>query len=114
MLQTFEDRGIKVDLVLASALDPNNSSASEFEINFRKPGPGMIIAAQEIFQLELEHSILIGDKETDMQAGKVAGVGHLYAVSTVPNHGTEDACFPNLRECLLRLRKIFQNFNESR
>ena len=114
MLEAFEERGIRVDLVLASALDPNNSSASEFEKNFRKPGPGMLIAAQEIFQLDLEHSLLIGDRETDIQAGKIAGVGHLYAVSTVPTHGTEDACFPNLGECLLRLREIFQNFNESR
>lgn len=41
----------------------------------RKPRPGMIHLAVDEFDLDLSSSILIGDKETDIQAGNNAGVG---------------------------------------
>lgn len=41
----------------------------------RKPHPGMILQAQRELNLDLEHSILIGDKASDIQAGISAGVG---------------------------------------
>ena len=41
----------------------------------RKPHPGMILQAQRELNLDLEHSILIGDKASDIQAGVSAGVG---------------------------------------
>ncbi len=36
----------------------------------RKPQPGMILRAAETFSISLEHSVLIGDKITDAQAGE--------------------------------------------
>ncbi len=42
---------------------------------FRKPNPGMILQAQKEFGINLKHSILIGDKTSDIQAGLKAGVG---------------------------------------
>ncbi len=41
----------------------------------RKPHPGMILQAQRELNLDLENSILIGDKPGDIQAGTIAGVG---------------------------------------
>ena len=41
----------------------------------RKPKPGMIKKAQKEFNLDLEASVLIGDKKSDIEAGKAAGVG---------------------------------------
>lgn len=41
----------------------------------RKPNPGMLLRAAEKFGLDLQHSIMIGDKDSDMQAAKNAGVG---------------------------------------
>lgn len=41
----------------------------------RKPHPGMILQAQRELNLDLECSILIGDKDSDIQAGMAAGVG---------------------------------------
>ena len=41
----------------------------------RKPSPGMIIAAQEEYNINLSKSILVGDSVTDVQAGLAAGVG---------------------------------------
>lgn len=41
----------------------------------RKPNPGMLLKAQTDFSLSLAESILIGDKHSDIHAGKLAGVG---------------------------------------
>ena len=43
----------------------------------RKPNPGMILKAQKDFNIDLSKSILIGDKESDIQAGKTANIGRL-------------------------------------
>lgn len=42
----------------------------------RKPRPGMILQAAADFGIDLAASILIGDRETDIEAGRRAGVGH--------------------------------------
>lgn len=41
----------------------------------RKPRPGMILKAQQKFNLSLPNSVLVGDKSSDIQAGVAAGVG---------------------------------------
>ena len=41
----------------------------------RKPGPGMLLKAMAEFPVNREQSFLIGDKPTDMEAAKAAGVG---------------------------------------
>lgn len=47
------------------------------ESEFRKPAPGMLLQAQSELGIDLEQSILIGDKLSDMAAGRAAGVGTL-------------------------------------
>jgi D-glycero-D-manno-heptose 1,7-bisphosphate phosphatase len=39
----------------------------------RKPRPGMLLAAAERFGLELPHSIMVGDRWRDTEAGRRAG-----------------------------------------
>jgi D-glycero-D-manno-heptose 1,7-bisphosphate phosphatase len=41
----------------------------------RKPNPGMIISAQKDLGLDLKHSVIIGDKMTDIESACRAGVG---------------------------------------
>ncbi|MFZ4985119.1 MAG: HAD hydrolase-like protein [Blastocatellia bacterium] len=43
--------------------------------NHRKPSPGMILTAFHEHQINLLHSIIIGDKESDKIAAYRAGVG---------------------------------------
>jgi D-glycero-D-manno-heptose 1,7-bisphosphate phosphatase len=43
----------------------------------RKPGPGMLLRAAKDLSLDLAASVLVGDKQTDLLAGKAAGVGRL-------------------------------------
>lgn len=48
----------------------------------RKPKPGMLLAAQREWDLDLPHSVLLGDSDSDLAAGQVAGVGRLVSVRT--------------------------------
>lgn len=41
----------------------------------RKPNPGMLLRAAEIHGINLDRSIMIGDKDSDMKAALKAGVG---------------------------------------
>ncbi len=68
----------------------------EFKIpcTCRKPSPGMLLAAQERFNIDLSKSYLVGDSPRDIEAGEAAGVttirvqtGHGKKPHTaVPNH----------------------------
>ena len=44
----------------------------------RKPNAGMLISAQQEFNIDLENSILIGDKESDIEAALNAGLHETY------------------------------------
>jgi len=41
---------------------------------FRKPNPGMILDAAVQHQIDLTRSLMVGDKESDMQAAQSAGI----------------------------------------
>lgn len=43
----------------------------------RKPAPGMLLQAADELGLDLVGSIMIGDKPSDIAAGRAAGCGHL-------------------------------------
>jgi len=46
----------------------------------RKPKPGMILKLMEKYKIDIETSILIGDKMSDIQAGQNAGIKRNYLV----------------------------------
>ena len=48
----------------------------------RKPSPGMFISAEKKYSVDMQNSIIIGDKITDIQAGLTAGVGKAFLVKT--------------------------------
>lgn len=48
--------------------------------NCRKPLPGMFIKAKNKFDIDMKNSIVIGDKKSDIEAGKSAGVGKAFLV----------------------------------
>jgi D-glycero-D-manno-heptose 1,7-bisphosphate phosphatase len=47
----------------------------------RKPAPGMLFAGRDALSVDMSRSYMIGDLETDVQAGKAAGV-HTIRLST--------------------------------
>ena len=44
---------------------------------WRKPGPGMMLQAAQDLSLDLECSWTVGDKPSDIEAGRAAGIGTL-------------------------------------
>lgn len=52
----------------------------KIKCNCRKPSHGMIEQAVKDFDIDLKESIIVGDKEIDVQTGKNAGVGQCILV----------------------------------
>jgi D-glycero-D-manno-heptose 1,7-bisphosphate phosphatase len=66
----------------------------------RKPLPGLLHRAAADLDLDLEASVLVGDRLTDIEAGRAAGVSRCYIVGSSAQHdGAADAAFPSLLDC---------------
>jgi len=78
MLGQFRSRGIVIERVYHCPYHPTAGIGEYRRESFdRKPNPGMILRARDELGLDLSGSILLGDKDSDMAAGRAAGVGHL-------------------------------------
>ena len=72
----------------------------------RKPKPGMILKAARDLKLDLHGSVMIGDKRSDIEAARNAGVGTAILVSSGHAVTSEDracatVCCEGLREAAL-------------
>ena len=62
----------------------------------RKPNPGMILKARDKFDIDLSRSLLIGDKDTDIEAGRRAGIGNLlFLIGKYQPTSTDDVTVTN-------------------
>lgn len=61
----------------------------------RKPNSKMILDLGEKYNIDLEKSYMVGDTDTDIQAGKKAGTKAVFIGESDP---LADAVFPNLQE----------------
>jgi D-glycero-D-manno-heptose 1,7-bisphosphate phosphatase len=76
MRQQFLKAGAPISGVYFSPYHPTDGIGRYLKDDFsRKPHPGMILQAQKDLSLDLNRSVLIGDKVSDIQAGVAAGVG---------------------------------------
>lgn len=76
MCREFDRHQASIDKVYYSPFHPTQGLGKFLkDESTRKPGPGMLLAAQQEFCLSLADSILVGDKVSDIQAGVAAGVG---------------------------------------
>lgn len=87
--EQFERRGVFFTKTYFAPYHPKSTIAKYTDAKlsiFRKPNPGMILQAQQDYNINLGSSILIGDKQTDIQAGLKAGIGRniLLAEKHVP------------------------------
>ena len=75
MKQTLAAHGVIIDGVYFSPYHPEKG-VGEYrrESDCRKPGPGMLLKAAEEMELDLGASMLLGDKESDVEAGQNAGL----------------------------------------
>ena len=76
--------------------------------NCRKPAPGMMIEAAKKHNIDLKKSFLVGERESDILAGKNVGVSTVlvktgYGKDWVDNEIKPDYVFENLKEFALFL-----------
>ena len=67
MMQAIEGAGGRADKVMYCRHRPEENCGC------RKPQPGLLLMAAEELSFDLSRSYLIGDAETDIQAGRAAG-----------------------------------------
>ena len=75
MLCELAKKGARIDDWRHSPFHPEGRIAAFAKAsNWRKPGPGMILDLMKAWPVDLAKSVLIGDKESDMQAAAAAHV----------------------------------------
>lgn len=79
----------------------------------RKPEPGLLIQAARELKISMQESILIGDKPSDIQAARAAGVAKAYAVSSDNPESAfgsmqADGNFDDLLECAKYLAQEYE------
>lgn len=75
MKARFAEHGGQIDAVYFCPFHLEHGVGDYKKDSFdRKPNPGMLLRAAEEYGLDLSRSIMIGDKDSDMQAASKAGV----------------------------------------
>lgn len=101
MCSRFADKGISIDGVYYCPYHPvrgvGKYKADSFD---RKPNPGMFLRARDELGLYLAGSVLIGDRVSDVEAAKLAGVGK--TVLMAPSSSVSISALPDLRIETLR------------
>lgn len=90
LLDLLHAEGCAIAMVLACAY--HEAGLPPFDIPdhpMRKPNPGMLLLAATMLGIDLGRSIIVGDKPSDMEAGRRAGlqVGWLIGKDEVIGHG---------------------------
>ena len=95
MLNEFRKNGIKILDVFHCPHLPNSNCSC------RKPMPGMFIDAKKKYNIDMENSWLIGDKETDIIAANSSGISNTILVKS--NH--------KINELDSKAKYIFESIN---
>lgn len=74
---SLADRDVDLDGIYYCPHHPDATvEAYRQQCDCRKPAPGMLLDAAKHLKLDMAASYLVGDKLSDLQAAKAAGVGH--------------------------------------
>ena len=98
MLKQFNKNGINILDIFYCPHAPNANC------NCRKPKPGMFLAARNKYNIDLEHSWMIGDKEDDIIAANDAGINKTILVRS----GHE------INECISNASYIVNSIHDSK
>jgi len=78
MIRAFKKQGISIAKVYFCPHHPDISG----ECSCRKPKPGMILEAVKEFDIDVTNSILVGDKERDIESALNAGIATTYLLDS--------------------------------
>ena len=98
--------GVRLDAVLHCPHLPDAAVAAyRQQCDCRKPAPGMLLRAARELSLSLPDSVIVGDRLSDVQAGRAAGVGRCLLVRTghpitADDARQADAVYDDLPACV--------------
>ena len=92
MKKEFEAQGISIEEVYYCPHAPEENCSC------RKPETGMIEQALKSYHIDLPRSWMIGDKQSDIDLAKNAGIGHSIAIGNT-NIRNAAYFFPSVKEC---------------
>ena len=72
LLREFAAMGARIDEILSCVHE-------EGACDCRKPRPGLVLAAQKKWDIDLSQSLLIGDSDTDRELARACGIAFLLA-----------------------------------
>jgi D-glycero-D-manno-heptose 1,7-bisphosphate phosphatase len=104
-----KEAGVRLDAVLHCPHLPDAEVvAYRRDCDCRKPAPGMLLRAAALLGLDLAASVMIGDKHSDLLAGRAAGVGRCLLVESgqplaTADAAAADAVYPDLARCAMAL-----------
>lgn len=88
MLARFGQHAVTIAGVYYDSTHPRHGLGDYRRVSGgRKPAPGMILRARDELDLDLPHSVLVGDRESDITAARAAGVGTAILVCAGPKRG---------------------------
>lgn len=74
-VKLLKEHKITMDKIFYCHHDPKGKNFKySFDCECRKPKPGMLISAKNEFNIDMEKSFIVGDRASDVKAGKTAGV----------------------------------------
>ena len=108
MCRAFKTEGVLIDKVYFCPTHPVHGIGNyQVESPFRKPNPGMLLQAAQELAIDLSKSILVGDKESDIQAGIAAGlVCNLLYSEDLSVQSAADAVLDNLLAVVPFLQQV--------
>lgn len=81
MLAQFSNHGINITAVYYCPFHPQAKLLKYRRVSpYRKPGPQMLLDAADEHKLDLSSSFIVGDKLSDLEAGRSAGIGNGYFI----------------------------------
>lgn len=111
MCERFLEQRVVINAVYHCPYHPEHGVGRYRRESFdRKPNPGMILRARDELDLDLEKSILVGDRISDIMAGQAAGVGRTALLCPdgtgefPAKSGRPDFCASSLREVMRLIR----------
>ncbi len=92
MVESFATRGIDIARVYYCPFHPTEGIGVYRRDSYdRKPNPGMLLRARDELALDLGASVLVGDKASDIEAARAAGVGRAVLYDPADRHRDEVA-----------------------
>lgn len=82
MSRDLEDNGAKLDAIYYCAHHPSvGEPPYRFDCDCRKPKPGLISRAAEDFDIDLQQSWMVGDRYSDIELARNAGLKSAFVLS---------------------------------